>query len=249
MAHTPNLLEISPSLFQLRIAGEHAHALNSFILVEDSGVSLIDTGWPDSATLIESAVNALGRTRNDVTRIILTHFHEDHAGSAAAITEWGDIQVIAGAPEASAIRGNEPGPLAQLTPAEITIHAQPTVPPAGPACRVDLTVVDGSVINIAGGAHVLLTPGHTQGSIALHLPALDTVLTGDTVAEFGGEVILGVFNVNRAETRRSANRIAATGASIAGFGHGEAVLHAASARIAAATDPFAEEPATAVILG
>lgn len=87
---------------------------------------------------------------------------------------------------------------------------------------------------------MLLLPGHTPGSLALHLRHLDAVLTGDTVAELDGEVILGVFDVDRDETRRSARRIAGTGAVIAGFGHGEAVLHDAARRIREVRDPFAD---------
>ncbi|RLP75496.1 MBL fold metallo-hydrolase [Mycetocola tolaasinivorans] len=235
-----DLLEIAPSLHRLRIPDGQAHALNCYILCENSGVTLIDTGWDHSAPLIEAALNDLGRTRADVTRIILTHFHDDHAGAAAEISGWGEIQIIAGAPEAAVIRGAETGPLARLTPAETGIHAQPTAPPAGPPCRVDVAVTDGDRLDIAGGVHILAAPGHTHGSIALHFLALDVVLTGDTVAEFFGEVILGVFNVDRARTRHSADRIAKAGASIAGFGHGEAILHDASALIAAAADPFAD---------
>lgn len=112
-------------------------------------------------------------------------------------------------------------------------------PPHGPACRVDRVVRDGDVLDFAGGTQVIEVPGHTPGSIALYLPAADTLLTGDTVAEFNGQVILGVFNTDRAEAVRSLGKLAATGAQIAGFGHGEAVLTDAAARIAAATDAFA----------
>lgn len=241
MTPQPDLLEIAPSLYRLRIPGGPAHLLNSYIWVGEESVTLIDTGWADSAPLIESALHVLERQRADVSRVILTHFHDDHAGAAAEIAGWGDVQILAGAPEAAVIRGVSDGPIARLTSAERVIHPEPAVPPAGLPCRVDLEVADGDSIEFAGGARVLYTPGHTDGSIALHLSQLDVLLTGDTVAEFNGDVILGVFNVDRAATRRSANRIAATGASIAGFGHGDAVLSEASERIRDAQDPF-EDP-------
>jgi len=63
-------------------------------------------------------------------------------------------------------------------------------------------------------------------------------LTGDAVAEFNGQVILGVFNIDRVAAMNSLSGLAATGATIAGFGHGEAVLRNAGMRIAAAIDPF-----------
>lgn len=64
------------------------------------------------------------------------------------------------------------------------------LPPAPPV-RVDREVRDGDVLDFAGGAHVISTPGHTDGSIALHLPEHGVLLTGDIAAEYEGEVILG----------------------------------------------------------
>lgn len=81
---------------------------------------------------------------------------------------------------------------------------------------------------------------HTPGSIGLYLPDARAVLTGDAVAEFQGEVIVGVFNTDRARAQESVARLAETDAAIAGFGHGEPVLADAAARIRSATDPFAE---------
>lgn len=239
MTPRPDILELAPSLYRLRIPEGPAHLLNSYLWLGPDAVTLIDTGWADSAGLIESALAELGRRRGDVARVVLTHFHDDHAGSAAEIAGWGDVVVVAGAPDAGVIRGAEPGPLPVLTPAERAIHPESTKPPVAAPCRVDVEVRDGDVLDFAGGARVLLAPGHTHGSIALYLPQPDAVLTGDTVAEVQGEVILGVFDLDRAEVRRSADRIADTGARIAGFGHGEAVLADAAERIRRASDPFA----------
>jgi glyoxylase-like metal-dependent hydrolase (beta-lactamase superfamily II) len=52
-----------------------------------------------------------------------------------------------------------------------------------PPCPVDREVRDGEVLAFGGGAHVVHTPGHTDGSIALHLPGPRVLFTGDTVAE------------------------------------------------------------------
>ena len=234
-----DLLQLTPSLYRLRIPGGQAHLLNSYLWLEPDGVTLIDTGWPGSAGLIAEALAALGMRRLHVKRIVLTHFHEDHCGSAAEIADWADIEVVAGAGDASYVRGDEPGPLPVLTDREREIRPDLDASPHGPACRVDRAVRDGDVLDFAGGTRVIGVPGHTPGSIALYLPVADAVLTGDTVAEFHGQVILGVFNTDRQAAVESLARIAATGAQIAGFGHGEAVLTDAAARIAAATDPFA----------
>ncbi|MBU9767053.1 MBL fold metallo-hydrolase [Mycobacterium sp. TNTM28] len=234
-----DLLQMAPSLYRLRIPGDQAHLLNCYLGVEPDGVTLIDTGWPDSAGLVAEALAALGRRRLHVRRIVLTHFHEDHSGAAAEIAAWSDVEVIAGSADVPYVRGDEPGPLPALTDAERRLRPDFDASPHGPACRVDRVVSDGDVIDFAGGARVIDVPGHTPGSIALHLPAVDTVLTGDVVAEFDRQVIFGVFNTDRDQLAGSVRRLAETGAQRAGFGHGEPILTDAAARIAAAVDAFA----------
>lgn len=225
-------------MYRLRIPGGAAHLLNCYLWVGEQDVTLIDTGWPDSAEVIASALAALGRQRDHVSRIVLTHFHEDHAGAAAEIAGWGPVEVVAGAADAMFVQGSLRGPLPVLTARERSIRARVTEPPHAPPCRVDRTVGDGDILDFAGGASVLSVPGHTQGSIGLYLPAVDAVLTGDAVAEFNGQVILGIFNVDRQAAVDSLSRLAATDAQIAAFGHGEAVLTRAGARIGAAVDAF-----------
>lgn len=114
------------------------------------------------------------------------------------------------------------------------------LPPA-PSVRVDHEVRDGEVLDFGGGAHVVNTPGHTDGSIALHLPEHGVLFTGDIAAEYGGEVVLGVFNLDRAEAAASFVRVAELDAEVACFGHGEPALGGAAARM--------QQAATAIAAG
>ncbi len=234
----PGLVQMAPSLYRLRMPGEVAHLLNSYIWMGRDGVTLVDTGWPHCAPVIKRALAALGTTPAKVVRVVLTHFHEDHAGSAAEIAAWSSVEITAGVADAPFITGARRGPLPALTARERAIHPGSQDPPSGPPCRVDRAVDDGDVLDFAGGASAISVPGHTPGSIALYLPAADALLTGDAVAEVNGEVILGVFNTDRREAYRSLEKLAATDAGVAGFGHGEAVLDGASDRIRHAVDPF-----------
>lgn len=68
---------IAPDLFRLRIPSGKAHLLNCYLHLGET-VTLIDTGWPDSAPLIVSALKKLGGSTDEIERIVLTHFHEDH---------------------------------------------------------------------------------------------------------------------------------------------------------------------------
>ena len=115
---------------------------------------------------------------------------------------------------------------------EIPIHQRvsaglPDVAPAVPA--VD-ELHDGDVLDFGGGAEILAVPGHTDGSIAIHLPRHGVLFTGDTIANVG-TVMLGVFNQDRAQTVASFKRLAALDVETACFGHGEPITSRAGSQI------------------
>jgi glyoxylase-like metal-dependent hydrolase (beta-lactamase superfamily II) len=58
---------------------------NPYILVDDDGLTLIDTGLPHSEKKILAYVTGLGKSALDVKRIILTHSDLDHIGALAAL--------------------------------------------------------------------------------------------------------------------------------------------------------------------
>lgn len=54
----------------------------SYVLVEEDGLSLIETSASPSKPYIEKGLKALGFGLDNIRRIILTHIHLDHAGGA-----------------------------------------------------------------------------------------------------------------------------------------------------------------------
>jgi glyoxylase-like metal-dependent hydrolase (beta-lactamase superfamily II) len=160
-----------------------------------------------------------------VVRVVLTHYHADHAGSAAEIRGWAGAEVVAHVADAPVIRGELAGPQPDLLPAEEQLMAAIGAAelPAVPPCPVDREVVGGEVLPFGGGAHVLHGPGHTPGSIAVHLPGSRVLFTGDTVAENQGTVLLGPFNLDRHQAAASFRVLTALDVDIALVGHGEPV--------------------------
>ena len=206
-----------------------------YIWEREDGLTVVDSSIAGSAREIVAAIEALGRRPTEVQEIVLTHFHDDHRGGADELVERTGAAVIAHRADAPAIRGREPGPPPILLDWERPIAEAviPRVPPAPPV-DVDREVVDGDAI--AGGGLIVGVPGHTPGSIALLVPQLGVLFTGDTIASHEGAPVLGVFNVDRAEAIRSLKKQAALDVEVACFGHGAPLVGGAGRRLRALAD-------------
>jgi glyoxylase-like metal-dependent hydrolase (beta-lactamase superfamily II) len=171
------------------------------------GLTIIDSSIAGSAGAILDAVRAIGRQPRDVREIILTHYHDDHRGSAADLAAATGAQVVASRADATVIRGEQPQTPPILMDFERPIFdaVTPLVPSVAPV-PVDQEVEDGD--RTLGGGVIVSVPGHTPGSIALLTqgPGPRVLFTGDTLAEYEGGVILGVFNIDQAEAIRSAHK-------------------------------------------
>lgn len=205
---------------------------SAYLWRDGTELTLIDTGPADCAAQVEQALNG------DLRRIVLTHWHPDHAGSAAELAARHGAEVVAHRLEAAVIRGQAAGASPVLEEFEVAIMAAlPPVPPA-PPCRVDRELADGDVLEFGGGAVVVAVPGHTDGSIALHLTGPKVLLTGDAVANVG-RTRMGVFNTDRSRAVESVDRLAGLDVETAVFGHGDPIAHDAAAvlrGVAAATE-------------
>ncbi|WP_435878335.1 MBL fold metallo-hydrolase [Streptomyces bobili] len=86
-------------------------------------LTLADAGPPGSGRAIADAVTALGHDPAAVRRVVLTHFHEDHAGGAAELAALTGARVLAHAAEAAVLRREVPAPEPVLEEWERPLHA------------------------------------------------------------------------------------------------------------------------------
>ncbi len=79
--------------------------VNCYLVREDDGFTLIDTGVPGSTRLI---LRAAQEASAPIRRIALTHVHSDHAGSLDALrSALPDAEVLVGAREARFLAGDK----------------------------------------------------------------------------------------------------------------------------------------------
>jgi hydroxyacylglutathione hydrolase len=123
---------------------------------------------------IPRIVAILNRHKLTVKQILITHAHIDHIAGAALLKK------LTGAP---ILYNPRDLPLVQMMDMQAGWLGMPT-PEVHPP---DDTLEDGRVVAITGlSGNILHTPGHTQGSVCLHLPEQDLLLAGDTL--FAGSV-------------------------------------------------------------
>jgi glyoxylase-like metal-dependent hydrolase (beta-lactamase superfamily II) len=111
----------------------------------------------------------LDRHQLKVTGIVITHAHIDHIGGAAK------LRAKTGAPVY--MNENDIALRDMLDTQAAWIGS--TTPEK---TEVDVPIKDGDTIKLAESEfHVLDTPGHTQGSISLLVPAENKLIAGDTL--------------------------------------------------------------------
>jgi glyoxylase-like metal-dependent hydrolase (beta-lactamase superfamily II) len=218
------IAELLPRLHQVDLDFGQA-----YLWRDGDQLTLIDTGVPGCGPAIEDAIRSLGLTRSSLRRIVITHGHEDHMGSAAEIRSWHGAPVHAHREDAPIVRGERRRAEPVLAEWELPYWAHVTelgiptleIPPA----IVDVELLGGEELDFGDGARVLSIPGHTPGSIAIHLPAHGVLFAGDTVATLPeAGVIPGAFNVDTATLHESYRMLADLDPHTVCVGHGRSVV-------------------------
>jgi glyoxylase-like metal-dependent hydrolase (beta-lactamase superfamily II) len=162
----------------------------AYLLVGDR-VVIVDTGIAGQTQRILDAVTTAGRSAADVSLILLTHGHGDHAGSAIALRDATGAPVALGAgDEEKCVSGVDTEmrarhPLNKTLLVAIRRRHALTSSPVGPVPDI---VIDGerSLLEFGVDAVVVPTPGHSRGSLSVFTAAGDA-LVGDLMGGRGRE--------------------------------------------------------------
>lgn len=211
-------------------------AVNWYLVEDGSALTVVDAGLPRSWGTLQGVLGELGRSPSDVEALVLTHAHPDHVGFAERLrTEWG-VHVWVHERDRSLSRHpmhyeKEHSPVRHLASPD-ALKALAGFVRAGVLSTRPLREVRGfadeTALDVPGRPCPVHVPGHTHGSVALHLPDRGVVLTGDAlvthdpyVSRRGPRVISGAACADRVEAVASLQRLAETAAGVLLPGHGE----------------------------
>jgi glyoxylase-like metal-dependent hydrolase (beta-lactamase superfamily II) len=207
--------------------------VNSYLVEENGQVTIIDAGLPGHWRGLPAELAAMGRTLDDVRGVVLTHGDTDHIGFAERLRRERGVPVYVHELDAGRARGEVKKPMSGWGPVKLGPLVGFMVYGARHgALRITyLTEVstfgDGAVLDLPGSPRIIHLPGHTPGSVAIHVPAVDAVFMGDaftTRSVLTGEVgpRPAPFTLDPTGAAASLARLDAIEASWVLPGHGEA---------------------------
>lgn len=207
---------------------KHTLTVSNVFFVRGERTVLVDTGAPNSENRILSAMRKHGIAEKDVSLILLTHAHSDHAGSAAALREHLQVPVAVHAADREMLRRGTNSTFVSLGLEARMSRRFVDVP--FPGLDADLLIDERTDLSAYGlDARIMHTPGHSEGSISLRLPNGDAIVGDILRGGMAGGMFLGgvphfpyfLYDItDKAEVYRSVEKVFTAGAARFFVGHG-----------------------------
>lgn len=202
--------------------------VNCYLVEEEDSVTLIDAALPYSVKGILRTVEKIGKP---LTRIVLTHVHDDHVGALDALkAQLPDVKVYVSARDARLMEGD-----VSLDPGEPNSPIRGGVPKKL-TTRADVTFTDGDRI---GSLLAVAAPGHTPGSFALLDTRSGALIAGDAFQTRAGIAVSGIVRPlfpfpalatwHKETALASARKLANLNPALLAVGHGPVLKQPAAA--------------------
>ncbi len=209
-----------------------AGALGLYLIVLPESVTLIDAGFPDTMPAIVEALTSLGREPADITDILVTHAHPDHAAGLAEAKAATGARVwmhpldaaLVGAGQAYRPWEPAPGEHNRVFAEEVISQSPTTFEPVA----VDREVASGAEVDVAGGIRAIGTPGHTAGHLVYLWSGDGGVLfVGDAAKNEDGLEPATIYE-DFAQGLQDLDMLADLDFEVACFAHGASIVGGAS---------------------
>ena len=158
-----------------------------YLIDTPEGVTIIDAGLAGHWSELLAELTTMGRTLSDVKGLILTHGDSDHLGFAERLRRDHGVPVYVHPADADRAKGG-PKPSAgkqRMKLGALLGFIGYSLRKGGAKVTYLTEVVevhDGDVLDLPGKPRIIGLPGHSEGSIAIHSPAVDAVFVGDGLA-------------------------------------------------------------------
>ncbi len=176
--------EILPGLEMVR----STWGSNVYLIDNGRDLSLVDAGFPMDFRKITKHLVRRGSIPGDLGLMIATHYHVDHMGSMQKLKEISGARVAAHEEDALYMEGSRPYEVFKIDFFRTLYYGALRPLFKYRYVEVDISLREGSCLDLLGGLEVIHVPGHTRGSILLYGEKEGILFSGDTVRNEKGRI-------------------------------------------------------------
>jgi glyoxylase-like metal-dependent hydrolase (beta-lactamase superfamily II) len=212
----------------------HGPAVNWVLVTDDTGVMLIDAGYPGDREDVLTSLRKLGFEPGDLRAILLTHAHIDHLGTAIWFAREHGTPVYCHADEVGHAKREY---LEQVSVLDLALRIwRPRwavwtahVVRSGGLLRDGIPTAQPLTADVAAGLpghpQPVFSPGHTNGHCSYLVDGVlasgDALITGHPLLRHDGPQLLpAIFSYSQENCIRSLSALAALETELLAPGHG-----------------------------